>query len=52
VPSMSKLRTDTAGELAMWSTRLRRHVLGEQFLGCAVLLAVSILGTMQPAVGQ
>ena len=49
VPSMSVLRTGTAGELAIWSTRLRRHVLGEQFLGYAVLLAVSILGTMQPA---
>lgn len=51
VPSMSKLRTDAADELARWSARLRNHVLGEQFLGWMVLLAVSILGTMQPAAG-
>lgn len=52
VPSMRRLRTETAGDLAMWFTRLRRHVLGEQFLGCAVLLAASILGTIQPSAGQ
>lgn len=52
VPSMSKVRTGTADELAQCSARLRNHVLGEQFLGWTVLLAVSILGTMQPAVGQ
>ncbi|CEG10172.1 Copper resistance protein D [Afipia felis] len=51
VPSMRKLRTDTAEELTRWSARLRNHVLGEQVLGSAVLLAVSILGMMQPAVG-
>lgn len=52
VPSMNKARTDAAEELARWSARLRNHVLGEQFLGWIILLAVSILGTMQPAVGQ
>jgi putative copper resistance protein D len=52
VPSMSNIRTDAADGSAAWSARLRKHVLGEQFLGWAVLLAVSILGTMQPAVGQ
>jgi putative copper resistance protein D len=31
---------------------LRHHVLGEQSLGLAVLLVVSVLGTMQPAIGQ
>ncbi|MBK5654042.1 MAG: copper homeostasis membrane protein CopD [Alphaproteobacteria bacterium] len=50
VPSMRNVRTDAAEELAMWSARLRNHVLGEQVLGWMVLLAVSILGTMQPAV--
>ena len=30
--------------------RLRRHILGEQALGLAVILIVSALGTMQPAV--
>jgi copper resistance protein D len=31
-------------------TRLRRHVLGEQLLGILVLLVVSILGTLPPAI--
>lgn len=44
VPLMSKIQTDA-------TARLRKHVLGELFLGWAVLLAVSILGTMQPAAG-
>jgi putative copper resistance protein D len=52
VPLMSKIRTDAADGSAAWSARLRHHVLGEQFLGWAILLAVSILGTMEPAVGQ
>jgi copper resistance protein D len=51
VPRMIETRAD-AGELAVWLGRLRYHVLGEQFLGLMVLLAVSILGTMRPAVGQ
>jgi putative copper resistance protein D len=36
----------------VWLHRLRMHVLGEQVLGAMVLLVVSFLGTMQPAVGQ
>lgn len=51
VPRMIETRAD-AGQLAVWLGRLRYHVLGEQFLGLMVLLAVSILGTMRPAVGQ
>ena len=51
VPRMIETRAD-AGELAVWLGRLRYHVLGEQFLGVMVLLAVSILGAMRPAVGQ
>lgn len=35
-----------------WSGKLRNHVLGEQFLGLTVLLVVSVLGTMRPAIGQ
>jgi copper resistance protein D len=35
-----------------WVRRLRIHVLGEQLLGTMILLTVSFLGTMQPAVGQ
>ena len=52
VPSMSKIRPDATDGSAAWSARLRSHVLGEQFLGWAVLFAVSILGTMQPSVGH
>lgn len=52
VPAMHKGQTDVADSSATWSARLRKHVLGELFLGWAVLLAVSILGTMQPAAGQ
>ena len=51
VPSMGRIRTDAAEGLTRSSARLRNHVLGEQFLGWMVLLAVSILGTMQPALG-
>ena len=43
---------ENSGPPAIWLGRLRYHVLGEQFLGLMVLLAVSVLGTMQPAVGQ
>jgi copper resistance protein D len=51
VPRMMETRAGS-GEAALWLARLRYHVLGEQFLGVMVLLAVSILGTMRPAVGQ
>jgi putative copper resistance protein D len=46
-----QMRADS-GEPAVWLGKLRYHVLGEQFLGLMVLLAVSVLGTMRPAVGQ
>lgn len=49
VPSLAKARTDGLG---VWTARLRNHVLGEQLLGLIVLLIVSVLGTMRPAVGQ
>ena len=51
VPRMIQTREDSGGP-AGWLRRLRYHVFGEQFLGLMVLLAVSILGTMRPAVGQ
>jgi len=51
VPRMIET-ADDCGEPAVWLGRLRYHVLGEQFLGLMVLLAVSVLGTMRPAVGQ
>jgi putative copper resistance protein D len=52
VPAMGRGTTNGSDGSAIWSARLRTHVLGELLLGWAVILAVSILGTMQPAVGQ
>ena len=51
VPRMIETR-ENSGEPAGWLGRLRYHVFGEQLLGLMVLLAVSVLGTMRPAVGQ
>jgi copper resistance protein D len=51
VPRMIETR-DGSAEPAVWLGRLRHHVVGEQFVGLLVLLAVSVLGTMRPAVGQ
>jgi copper resistance protein D len=52
VPSLTKARTDDPDGSTAWTARLRNHVLGEQFLGLMVLLVVSVLGTMRPAIGQ
>jgi putative copper resistance protein D len=52
VPRMIETRADASRDPSMWLGRLRYHVLGEQFLGLKVLLTVSVLGTMRPAVGQ
>jgi putative copper resistance protein D len=52
VPSLAKARTDDPNGSTAWTARLRYHVLGEQFLGFMVLLVVSVLGTMRPAIGQ
>ena len=52
VPSMNKPRTDRSDRSTAWTGGLRNHVLGEQFLGLMILLAVSVLGTMRPAAGQ
>src|ERR1700680_2281826 len=41
------IKTEDSGAPAVWLGRLRYHVLGEQFLGLMVLLAVSVLGTMR-----
>ena len=51
VPRMMETRAGS-GQAAVWLARLRYHVLGEQFLGVMVLLAVSVLGTIRPAIGQ
>jgi copper resistance protein D len=54
VPSLTKAAaaTDDPNGSTAWTARLRNHVLGEQFLGLMVLLVVSVLGTMRPAIGQ
>jgi putative copper resistance protein D len=52
VPRMIESRADNARHQSVWLGRLRHHVVGEQFLGLMVLLAVSVLGTMRPALGQ
>lgn len=52
VPAMSAPRTDASAASSLWPGRLRNHVLGEQLLGLMVLLSVSLLGIMRPAVGQ
>jgi len=52
VPSLTKTPTDDRNGSTVWRARLRNHVVSEQFLGLMVLLVVSVLGTMQPAIGQ
>ena len=46
----SLISAKESGQPATWLGRLRRHILGEQALGLAVLLIVSVLGTLQPAI--
>jgi putative copper resistance protein D len=38
----------TTGNQAVWLARLKRHVLAEQVLAALVLLAVAVLGTLDP----
>jgi copper resistance protein D len=52
VPSLTKARTDDGNGSTAWAARLCNRVLGEHFLGLMVLLIVSVLGTMRPAIGQ
>jgi len=52
VPLLTEGRGDDRNGSTVWIGKLRNHVLGEQFLGLAVLLVVSVLGTMRPAIGQ
>ena len=52
VPSLTEAREDDRHGPTALIGKLRHHVLGEQFLGLAVLLVVSVLGTMRPAIGQ
>jgi putative copper resistance protein D len=48
----SLLKENAIGQPAAWLIRLRHHILGEQALGLFVILIVSVLGTMQPAISS
>ena len=50
VPSIGGARSGVDPDEAM--QKLRKHVLGEQLLGVAILAIVSLLGTMSPAIDQ
>lgn len=52
VPGMEAASVTGPGGHEFWRRRLRNHVLSEQALGLLVLLCVSILGTIRPAIGQ
>jgi putative copper resistance protein D len=47
VRRMIETRSGASGKPPVWLGRLRYHVLGEQFLGLMILLAVSVLGIGQ-----
>jgi putative copper resistance protein D len=51
VPAMSNAQPYGSERSMVWLRRLRNHVFGEQLLGAVVLLVVSLLGTMKPAIG-
>jgi putative copper resistance protein D len=48
VPRLTK--ANEVGEHAVAMVKLRRHILGEQALGLFIILVVSALGTMEPAI--
>jgi putative copper resistance protein D len=52
VPALEASGQGDAGGSDVWRSKLRTHVLSEQGLGLLVLLSVSILGTIRPAIGQ
>lgn len=52
VPALEASARGGAGSSHVWRSKLRTHVLSEQGLGLLVLLSVSILGTIRPAIGQ
>ena len=51
VPSLVKAK-EVSEPLASSLQKLRRSVLGEQALGLTIVLIVSVLGAMQPAIGS
>jgi putative copper resistance protein D len=50
VPALEAAGRSGTGEV--WRGKLRTHVISEQGLGLLVLLCVSVLGTIRPAIGQ
>lgn len=52
VPALEASGRGVAGGSDLWRRKLRTHVLSEQGLGLLVLLSVSLLGTIRPAIGQ
>jgi putative copper resistance protein D len=52
VPALEAAGRGGSGGIDVWRSKLRTHVLSEQGLGILVLLCVSILGTIRPAIGQ
>jgi putative copper resistance protein D len=50
VPSLTRARE--IGAPAVWLAKLRKHIVGEQVLGLLIILIVSILGSMRPAINQ
>ncbi|WP_371425757.1 copper homeostasis membrane protein CopD [Tardiphaga sp.] len=52
VPALEAAGRGGTGGIDVWRGKLRTHVLSEQGLGLLVLLCVSVLGTIRPAIGQ
>jgi copper resistance protein D len=52
VPALEASGRRGAGGSEVWRSKLRTHVLSELGLGLLVLLSVSVLGTIRPAIGQ
>jgi putative copper resistance protein D len=52
IPALEAAKAGEPGASEVWRRKLWIHVLSEQALGLLILLSVSILGTIRPAVGQ
>jgi putative copper resistance protein D len=46
------MKADEVGEHGVGLISLRRHILGEQALGFFIILVVSTLATMEPAINS
>jgi putative copper resistance protein D len=52
VPALEAAVRGEGGRTDVWRGKLRIHVLSEHGLGLLILLCVSVLGTIRPAIGQ